>query len=253
MQCMINHILCSTEYAYTGLNGSIMEDVSSFLPDPDLQRPAADVNLIFLSANNIAFIEPINDNWYSAHLSTVSKNVPDGGRITPSNVSYYYRDDPVRVLGCTSQYQFCNPVLEPNNSCTPLTGILAMQTLAESLWQNDKGKALTTWAAQAILEDAIGLPEVIVQLGVSSLTSRYKLATGIQAFLPDDQWQLEVEHWFTATLADLQRAIVETATGPTDAEINRWLKRPQTPEEHLLCRSQVSSLSCFISDHLLIL
>lgn len=217
-----------------------MKGPSRFYPIPELLRPTADVTLVFLSTSDIAFVEPSNDSWYSAHFPLVLENAVRGLR--PENISFYFRDDPVRVLGCASQYQYCNPNLKPDIRCTPLTGIFAVQAVAESLWQTERQKKLFNWSANAILNDAIGLPEVLSGLGVSSLTSRYKLANGVQGPLPENQWQLEVEHWFTATLADLQKMVVDIATGPMDTNVNQWLRRPQTPEEHLLCHSQVSSL-----------
>ncbi|KAL9116911.1 MAG: hypothetical protein Q9187_006560 [Circinaria calcarea] len=222
-----------------GVDGSVRMAESSFNPIPELRHPTADVTLVFLSANDVAFTKPINDSWYSAHLHHTIEL--QSFQKKPANLTLYYHDDPVRVLGCTSQYQFCNPVLEPQISCTPLDGIWAVQGLAEALWQTDRSKALFRWSSKAILENGIGLPEVIGMLGVSSLTSRYKLALGLQGPLPDNQWKLEVIHWFTVTLADLQRIVVDIATGPVGGTINQWLKRPQTPEEHLLCRSQVGN------------
>lgn len=153
----------------------------------------------------------------------------------------YIRDDPVRVLGCSSRYQYCNPNLEPNDRCTPLHGIVSTSTLAKGLWRTEKQKALFNWSANAILYNAVGIPEVILSLGVSALTSRYKLTGASQGPLPDNQWQLEVEHWFTTMLASLQRALVEAATGPTGPEMSRLEQHSQKPAEQSLCRNQVSS------------
>lgn len=163
--------------------------------------------------------------------------------------SVYYRDDPVRVLGCTSRYQFCNPNVEGTKSCIAPTGILAAYAQAGELWQTKKQKALFDWSALAIRHNGIGLPEVISGLGISALTSRYRMAAGLQGPLPDNQWQLEVEHWFTTILADFQRMVVEAATGPTDLALNDWARRPDTPEARSLCASQVSTFSRRIMEH----
>jgi hypothetical protein len=37
-----------------------------------------------------------------------------------------------------------------------------------------------------------------------------------QAPIPDNQWMIEVSHWFEAGLAQMQRGIVEYAAGPTN-------------------------------------
>lgn len=218
------------------LNESAVYDTSSFSPISDLRRPSADITVVFLSANDIEFVEPTDDSWYSAHRPAPQRSSAEGVH----NVKTYVRDDPVRVLGCSSQYQYCNPNLAPDESCTPLQGIVPVQTLAKDLWQTEEQRALFNWSSSAILYEAIGIPEVINQLGVSALTSRHKLAVGRQGLLPNNQWQLEVEHWFTTILAAAQRAMVEVATGPVNPEISS-LRRPQKPEEQRLCQSQVSN------------
>ena len=238
---LTNHIN-SVQGSYISVNGSIIEDGSSFLPIPDLLHPMGDVTLFLLSANDIMFAEQSNDSWYSAHVRS-SHTI--GRDSMPERMYVYYRDDPVRILGCTSRYQFCNANQRSNLSCTPLTSIAAAQTLVENLWHTERQRALSRWSTTAILYDAIGVFEVVRVLGVSSLTARYKRVVGVQARLPNNQWQLEVEHWFTATLADLQRMVVEQATGPIDRNVLKSRRRPQTSEEHLLCRSQVGNLSSF--------
>lgn len=210
-----------------------------FQPIPELQIASADLMLVFLSANDIGFVEPSNDDWYSAHVSLPQPYAP---RDAPGQLSLYYRDDPVRVLGCTSHYQYCNPNLEPDIGCTPLAGMLLAQGLGGRLWQTEQQRAKFEWSAAAIQWNSFTPPEILYALGASALTGRYKLAHNVQAPLPDNQWQLEAEHWFKIILADLQRTIVEHATGPVDENAARGLIRPRTAEERSVCRNQVCSL-----------
>lgn len=231
-----------------GVNGSFSEDDSTFLPIPDLQPPMADITLLFLSANDIAFAEPSDDSWYSAHVPFAM--MTDG---FSGNMSVYLRDDPVRVLGCSLQHQYCNPSLKPDIRCTPLTAHDPVYELAESLWQTTKQKALFNWFGTAIRQGVSHIPRIVEDLGVSSLTSRYKLSQGMQGPLPTNQWQLDVQNWFLTMLAHLQSAMVETATGPIDADVTQWLERPQTSEARLACRSQVGNLPRLLCDDLLIL
>lgn len=228
----------SVQWAYKRANGSLVEDQSSFQPVLDLDRPAADISLIFLSANEIRFAGQSNDPWYSAHVPSSLTSMRKWG--LQGDVSLYTRDDPVRVLGCTSQYQYCNPNLEPDKRCTPLSGILEVDLLAHDLWDNDRQRALFNWTASAILQNSMAFNDVITDLGVTALTARTKMSANLQGPLPDNQWQLEVEHWFTSALADLQRMAIELATGPFDQKLTPFLQRPQIAEEQLLCRSQVN-------------
>ena len=121
-------------------------------------------------------------------------------------------------------------------------GIYQVASSADSLWQTERQKGLVNWSVARIVEFAsTSLTSFVNILGVSSLISRTSLLNGVQGPLPDNQWQKEVEHWFTAHLADLQRVPVEVATGPIDANFRKMLVNPQTPEQSVLCRSQVSS------------
>lgn len=180
--------------------------------------------------------EPCDDLWYAAHsvVRTVDSTSETG------SLSYYLHDEPVRVLGCTTRYQFCNPDPKMGSPCTPLAGIFTLAAAADALWQTEEQRRFFNAASTQIVNNAGGLTEIVTFTGITSLLARHSLANSMQGPLPSNQWQLEVENWFGATMADLQRAAVEYATGSIDQELSRFLKKPQTYEEHLLCRSLVS-------------
>lgn len=222
------------------VDGTLLKEKSAFAPIPALWANATDVTLFFLSANDVTYTEPSNDPWYAAHLQV---ELPDPSAASPNaTIPAYLRDEPARVLGCATRYQFCNPDPAAGKSCTPLTGILPATAAADALWRTDKQREFFNTSSNQILTGASGLPEIVSYTGISSLTARHGLGQGMQGPLPSNQWQLEVENWFGATMADLQRATVEYATGPTDQAMFRFLERPQTDGEHLVCQSLVSSL-----------
>ncbi|KAF7511866.1 hypothetical protein GJ744_003099 [Endocarpon pusillum] len=127
-------------------DGSVNEN-SSFLPILDLIVPAADISLIFLSANDIMFQEPSKDDWYAAERPTTQKF----SFFEDENRSFYVRNEPVRVLGCASRYQFCNPNIERNSSCTTWGGIEQTMALAGNLWQTERQKVLVGLSMDRIL------------------------------------------------------------------------------------------------------
>lgn len=215
----------------------MLKKESEVVPISVLQANATDVTFMFLSTNGIFFNTRCDDPWYAAfNPMPVNDN-----SIKP----VYFAEEPVRVLGCTERYQFCNP--NPNfkmdSSCTPLTGIFTATAAADALWRTNEQRKIFNISSNAILSDADGLYEMVSVTGISSLIARHSLFVGVQDQLPNNQWQLEVENWYGATLADLQRTTVEYVTGPNDPVIFRYLQRPQTGEEHLMCRSLVSSFS----------
>ncbi|KAF4543485.1 Cytochrome p450 protein [Lasiodiplodia theobromae] len=65
----------------------------------------------------------------------------------------------------------------------------------------------------------------------------YTLNQGIQAKLPDNQWQLDVEHWHDISMASLQSGVVNAATGPSDPSILEVWQSPQNAEEHKVCHN----------------
>lgn len=221
--------------AYSDVDGTILKAKSRFIPIPALQANATDVTLFFLSTNGIVFTKPCDDPWYAAHYSKVE----DDTWADPSSPAHV-QDGPARVLGCAERYQFCNPDFKMGPSCTPFTGIFTATAAAETLWQTNKQKQFFNISFNSILKDAGDLYDIVMYMGISSLIARRGLTGGFQGSLPNNQWQLEVENWFTSTLADLQRVTVEYATGPTDPAVFQLLERAQTDEEQLMCRNLVS-------------
>lgn len=232
---------------YAGLTGSSAFGENGWNPIPELLVPDGDVTVLFLSANDIRFFNQVDDPWYSAHIV--------GGGIQVSGVNgsvpAYVRDDPVRALGCIERYQFCNPNVSANSSCTTLGGIMQAVQGAPQLYQDEAQRAHLKWSASAIKYMAAGLTEVFGYLGTAALQSRSTLSQGMQSALPGNQWELEVESWFKLTMADLQRSILEQATGPTEPAIRQFLVRPNTTEERQVCANQKIRSDSFTSFNIL--
>lgn len=201
--------------------------------------------------NSITFPEPCHDPWYAATtLMDAAAAIIDV--IIPSEAlanttgGYYVRDEPARVLGCTSQYQYCNPISKsgksgkPGKSCTPLAGWYQATAASFALWSNDGQRNLFNASLQKILGHGSSIDDIVKSANIASLKAREKLQGGLQGPLPDNQWQLEVENWYGGSLAVLQGAPVNYATGPIEPALLQILNRPQTESERRLCDSVVS-------------
>ena len=218
---------------------------SGFDPIPELQRDDADTTIFFLSANDIAYLAPVDDPLYSAHVQapTTLDDPAESGAQT-----FYYRDQPVGVLGCTQQFQFCNPNLRGDTGCTPLSGYYSIfdnPNITDSLWetaaQNSSFEHFT-WAIGVFGFASTNIDEVVASLGISALLARNSLGVGLQGPLPNNQWELEVEHWIQASMALVQRTLLEQATGPFTQDVYPWLVKPQNAEDEAQCQKQVSPL-----------
>ncbi|KAL0253245.1 hypothetical protein SLS55_010217 [Diplodia seriata] len=185
----------------------------------------------FTSAYQDYTLAKMDDPWYSAHTDFVEVFMTGlDGKMT-----MYRADEPASVLACVSQYQICNPNQPANRQCTALGSIEDIESGLKSLHFNDRQGKVIEWFGSLL---SFSIYTLIGDLGSSVLTSRYSLSGGLQAPIPNNQWQLEVEHWFTIWLANLQQLFVSYATGPSDPEVMRWVRTPKDDTERNICRNQ---------------
>ena len=202
---------------------------------PQFQRDDADVSIYFLSAPGILFTEESNDLWYAAHQRGV--NFTDqAGQTAPS----YMMDDDASVLACARQYQICNPNMPEDRRCQPLRGWLDNSYRLDEITQNEQQRNRLHYIREEQIGNNDETSALIVFAGMGVLQARDKLSYGTQAPLPDNQWQLEVEHWVKGTMASLQRIFVNKARGPMSNELREYFSMtPNTTEELTMCRNQV--------------
>jgi hypothetical protein len=220
-----------------------------FTPIEPLHRSDADVTLLFLSSNQIASPVEINDPWYSAHqiVPGYRLNFTGWGNLT---LGAYFADETASVLGCAKQYQICYPKIgrKPQN-CSRLGGKQELYWLLTSLTQSEEQLNRTRWSIMSAMTGN-ELDAFAQTLGATSLSSKYSLVSGIQGPLPDNQWQLDMEHWHAATLVAMQGSAVDAASGPSDPSMRKFWAPPANDQEKSLCNSQVSvifmlqSLAC---------
>ncbi|KAF7505123.1 hypothetical protein GJ744_001263 [Endocarpon pusillum] len=244
-------LLSQTYYAPGAKLDELSEWENEWSPIPELLIPDGDVTILFLSANDIRFLDQVDDPWYSAHTPAGEMEIRGANFSAISSLPIYVRDDPVRALGCIERFQFCNPNVSNNFSCTPLGGITQAVQLAPDLYQNEVQRAHVKWSATMIISMSAGLSAVSNFLGTSSLQSRSTLMEGRQSSLPENQWEVEIESWFKVIMADLQRVILEQATGPTQPAIRQFLTRPNNTEEHQVCANQKIRSDSFTSFNVL--
>jgi hypothetical protein len=228
---------CSVLKAYGG-DERIETDFSMFKPIDALQRQDADVMLFFLSSQGITFTQPVDDLWYSAHKPGPARLNSVSGLTEPM----YLSDELVTVLGCTWQWQFCNPFGPEETRCNPLRGMADDRFDRYDIWQSASQKTTMEWVYNAIGLGIFSISGIVDALGVSALKARNMLEDALQAPLPPDQWQREVELWVAASLASIQGSLVEAASGPSSSNMVPFRVIPNTTEEWNVCNNQVSIL-----------
>lgn len=181
----------------------------------------------------------MNDPWYSAHTL-----IP-GAKLTfvgwnDLELHGRFADQTISTLGCTKQYQICYPDSSGNpKTCSRLGGKQELYYLLESLPQSSKLKNLTSWAIQAALTGKEMDAFIQTQRGYS-LRARFVLVSGSSGPLPDNQWQVDVEGWHASTLAAMQGAAVDAATGPASPAMRQFWVPPSNEQDNYLCHNQVS-------------
>lgn len=150
-------------------------------------------------------------------------------------VGVYYADETAPALACKIQYQTCDPKMLSEQGCSSWGGTFDINFGLTP--PKTKKERIMSWSLNALTS----LDDVILGLKASALTSRFRLIDGIQASLPADQWQLEVENWHSISLAALQGGLIDIAAGPGDPMVLRYFwARPSNTEEKYLCQNQVS-------------
>lgn len=235
-------------YARSSLvyKGKSDESKSQLGTIPALFNPDADTTLIFLSGNGIEFFERTNDPWYHATVPGDNISSPDvnGGYFT-----VYRPDEAASPMGCTSQFQFCNPSLS-SNKCGPLASQIDAQIESAPLFGmtaadfekmgelNGTMISRYQWLNKIIDDAVVSTGSIVNSLGPDSLDSLKYFSNGFMGSLPDEQWQLDVKHWWAIFLASLQAGLVETARGPVDPTLDGYKWLPDSSDIRAMCNNQ---------------
>lgn len=198
----------------------------------ELQRPDADLTIYHLSAPGIVFVgRKTADAWYRATKQ---------GSLTGEGKPYF-QDEAASPLACAQQEQVCDPNLPENERCTPLSGVSNLRLNAAALRQDASSSNRMEWLLNTLSSpyDA-SVYRMVKMLGSQSLASKDSMVGQVQGPLPDNQWQLDVQHWLAVSLVSLQKHFLTTVRGPQDSRLLPALKKPSTPEAQAMCGRQVS-------------
>ncbi|KAH7083074.1 hypothetical protein BKA63DRAFT_502200 [Paraphoma chrysanthemicola] len=213
---------------------------------PELTVPGALVSLLFLDTDLILYNYKTDDPWFSARTPMSIFDVSANTSSAASDNGPYFADQPVGVLGCSTQRFICNPDAPDAdciNSMSRNKSVLAIQ----KAWPNlqDQQKIHPILAATHQFGIGKGQPDAMYQLsGAPVLLARNTMTNNRQtARLPSNQWQLEREHIFTASLAAWQSSIVAYARGS-------WYGHPSCDADfpcERMCHSQRVRMADFHS------
>lgn len=198
------------------------------MPIEPLQRGDGDLSLIYLAAKRVLYSAQVDDPWFSAHSYV--------GDITTPQGSYpgYLADETAAPLACIEQYQTCVPSKPASSRCSALGGSLD-SVYAQNL--TDPTYNLTQWITAAA-SGSFSFSDVVSSLGDESLRAKRSLKNSVQAPLPSNQWQLEVERWFEIFMASVQGSAIEAAMGPSAEVMRQFYLPPQEEVGRYFCKNQ---------------
>lgn len=135
--------------------------------------------------------------------------------------------------------QFCNPNLPEATRCEPLRGFMDTSYPTSELWHSEAQQNTAAWTIKVLEQGFYSISSTPEYIGVTTLTARYGLVYGLQGPIPDNQWQLEAEHFVGASMASLQGAFVSAANGPPTQQLKEFQYRPNDTQANTMCTNQV--------------
>ena len=216
---------------------------SDFTPIDALKRADADVVLLFLHSD-ASYTGPVYDPWFLATESFGGNCVPQDltGKGASIGLTNWAQTLYASVMACTEQYQYCN---HDSSRCSPLTGSApggsvrqAMTNLQAGLGLNSRQKSTQERLFQASFTSDINTVVERLPIGLNVLAPLSGNYFNLPP-LPDNQWILEMQHYFVTGLASVQLSIAAYASGPLKASNDQYLQRPTNKSEGWACDNQI--------------
>ncbi|KAE8443412.1 hypothetical protein EG329_001893 [Mollisiaceae sp. DMI_Dod_QoI] len=209
---------------------------SSWQPVEAFNRTDVDISMFFLAPNAVGYAYATTDPIFAA---TTERNVTSP--VTNMPVFYYVSDDWITVTGCTDQYQICNPSKPGLGGCTPLGSIAGLVNEATNIGLNVYQYKTALTVIGAMRESSMYYS--VSGRGTSALRAQSTVFLNEQVLkLPVDQWQIETSGWFAISLASIQQALVEIASGPVNiVEYGGFVLSPAVddPYARVICERQM--------------
>ncbi|KAK5053680.1 hypothetical protein LTR84_001641 [Exophiala bonariae] len=202
-----------------------------WIPLPQLTRPDADLSLFSLSSNNIQYLGPIDDPFFSAHKMLQSDDMTSWKADGPEEF--------VHFMACTDQHQFCIPQAKNFRRpeiCTQLSGYIplcgSLNAFPFNKMQLATAERICSQLSFALMDEAVS------GLGPSALLAVEHVVTLISDSLPIDHWMREVSYWFAISLSRVQRGLIQYAAGPAEIPHGMSVVPPSDEAGRQLCKAQ---------------
>ncbi|KAI3326245.1 hypothetical protein HD806DRAFT_441210 [Xylariaceae sp. AK1471] len=223
---------------FSSVEDGSVSTTSDYVPSPKLQRNDGNSYIIFLVGNGVYFSEPSRDDWYRATTYNT-----EGGKSNSDSVDDLFAfDEAASPLGCVQQFQYCYEALPEGKQCGPLASAYDSASAALEMSPSQKSRSQLAWIYYQSLGATIY--DVVGNLGARSLASQQSFLVGIQGPIAENQWQLDVVHWWASALALMQGSFIDRVVGPSDRRIDKYLA---PPDDIAICSSQKIRSTAYMS------
>lgn len=209
---------------------------SDFDPIPELAQTKADLVLLFLGFAG-TYSGKVDDPWFSAQSA----------RQFETDLEFldtrYARDRAISTLGCTEQHQFCRN----NHTCTDLLGFDQVQNNASfndalTPHQNATFDRIIRAVAVSRMRDLIeNLAVTTNPMLASNGTASGGSGQWISQPLSSNQWKIELNYWHSIAMSQLQRGVVQWATGQIapEPQFVKYLFKPTLERDRWFCQNLI--------------
>ena len=187
----------------------------SFEPIAGLASKSADLSLMLLSYVG-DYLNEVNDPWFSAHYR---HHANTSQLVTRTK---YAPDRSISPLGCVEQHQFCT-----SEACTPFLGLIPAQSpeafiAALTPRQNVTFNRIWNAAGSSFIGpvvEGLNTGTIPVLAALQTVQGAHTVGLG----LPDQQWQLEVNYWYTVSMSLFQQMFTQYNTGQIAPDVKYFL------------------------------
>ncbi|KAK5087544.1 hypothetical protein LTR70_006962 [Exophiala xenobiotica] len=226
--------------AYRGVNDTYD---GFWTPIAPLQPDSGDVAILFVAFNAIRMYARSEDPVFGAHEYFIDEN---------GEPMYIITDRFVSPIACNDRYWICDPNIdEGEGACTAPVG--AFRVLAAAHKDLDLNVfQLAIVQRLALLVPHLGMREQVWTRSGNALRAQDTLAGLDQSPLADNHWEIEVEGWFTDSLARLQYLVDEypdlaaTSTVTDERDIMKvWDSITANSSAENISNALASKLMCY--------
>lgn len=184
---------CSVEWfdPQFGYNGNI----NTFFPISELRTDDESFVNLFILLNGAAYLEPVADPWFNA-------TEPE----STGNPTLFGSGQTITALGCSSVYLICNPQITTETQCEHFSMLslpsLVVDVASDTLKLSPVQQSMLTRILNATMASPmLTIPQM---LGSGSLLASADQFGLVSNPLPQNQWILELQNWFSTSMIALQ-------------------------------------------------